>query len=63
MITILQSNVPRCPKCSALMFQRIQDGKVYNVCNDCLTIYQIIDEGQAEIEILISDNKEDIENV
>jgi len=63
MITILQSNVPRCPKCSALMFQRIQNDKFYHICNDCLSIYQTVDNGQAEIEIIISDNNDKIVDV
>ena len=63
MITILQSNVPRCPKCSALMYRREQDGRLFMICADCLKVYEVIDSGQAEIEVTISDNKEDIENV
>lgn len=37
------------------MFQRIQNDKFYHICNDCLAIYQIVDNGQAEIEMIISD--------
>lgn len=59
MITILQSNVPRCPKCSALMYRREQDGKLYMICADCLKVYEVIDNGQAEIEVMISDTKEE----
>ena len=61
MITILQSNVPRCPKCSAMLFQRVQtDAYVrYFVCSDCNAIYEIIDNGQAENELQISDGCED----
>ena len=59
MITILQSNVPRCPKCSALMYRREQDEKLYMICADCLKVYEVIDNGQAEIEVMISDTKEE----
>ena len=59
MITILQSNVPRCPKCSALMFQREQDGRLFMICADCLKVYEVIDSGQSEIELLIDDHKQD----
>lgn len=56
MITILQSNIPRCPKCSAMMYRREQDEKLYMICADCLKVYEIIDCGQAEIELLITDD-------
>lgn len=56
---LIQSNVPRCPKCSASMFQRMQNGKLYLICNDCLTIYEMVDIGQAEVEVTISDIKEE----
>lgn len=61
MITTIQNNVPRCPRCSAAMFRRLQTGKVdnYFVCNDCGAIYRIVDNGQSEIEILITDETED----
>ena len=61
MITTIQHNVPRCPKCSALMFQRTQtDAYVkYYVCNDCGAIYEVIDNGQADNELQISDGRED----
>jgi len=57
MVTILQSNVPRCPKCAGMMFDRKQDDKLYKICHDCLQPYQVINEGQAEIELTISDSK------
>ena len=58
MITILQSDVPRCPKCSALMYRREQDDRLFMICADCLKIYEVLDNGQAEVEMLITDTKE-----
>ena len=55
MITIFQSNVPRCPKCSALMYSREQDGRRFMICADCLKVYEIINNGQAENELTVTD--------
>lgn len=55
----LQGSVPRCPKCSALMFRRTQNGKFYYICNDCLSVFEMVDVGQAEVEMTISNTKEE----
>ena len=57
MITILQSNVPRCPKCSALMYKREQDNRLFMICADCLKVYEIVDSGHSENELLVTDDK------
>ena len=59
MFTILQTNVPRCPKCSAMMFKREQDNRLFMICADCLKVYEIVDTGQSEMEMKISDNEEE----
>lgn len=53
---IISQNVPMCPKCSAMMYRREQDHKLFMICADCLKTYQVIDVGQSEIELVISDH-------
>jgi len=56
---IMQSNIPRCPKCAALMFYRIQNNIILLVCGDCLKTYKVLDTGQADNEVAISDNTDE----
>lgn len=58
-VIIIQQNVPMCPECSSLMSTRHQDGKLFFFCHDCLHIYKVIENGQAEIELLVSDEQEE----
>ena len=58
MILPFQQNVPMCPRCSALMFSRGQNGSLYYVCHDCKAIFKVIGTGKAEIELLATDEEE-----
>ena len=60
MMMAIQQTVPMCPECSAYMFKRVQDGHVYLICHDCLKILRIISDSRAEIEVVVSDGKEEI---
>ena len=55
---VIQQNVPTCPKCSALMFARHQYDNLYFSCGDCKLILKVIDNGQAEIELIVTDDME-----
>ena len=57
MAVILQQNVPMCPRCSAMMHKRMANGHLYFICGDCKGIWKVLDNGQAEIELLVSDNE------
>lgn len=54
MKSIIQMNVPRCPHCSALLYHETRDEKLFYICANCLTIWQVIGPGQAEIELEVS---------
>ena len=47
---VISQNVPMCPKCSALM-SKFHGDHLYFRCNDCGSRFQVIDVGQAEIEL------------
>lgn len=55
---IIQQNVPMCPRCSALMSTRHQYDNLYFFCDDCKLILKVIDNGQAEIELIVTDGEE-----
>lgn len=55
---IISQNVPICPDCSAMMVKRHQNNEIYFFCADCKSIYQVIDNGTAEIELIVTDGKE-----
>lgn len=52
---VISQNVPMCPKCSALM-SKFHGDHLYFRCNDCGSRFQVIDIGQAEIELVISED-------
>lgn len=60
MMMAIQQTVPMCPECAAYMFKRIQGGHVYLICHDCLKILRIESDSRAEIEVVVSDGKEEI---
>lgn len=60
MMMAIQQIVPMCPECAAYMFKRIQGGHVYLICHDCLKILRIESDSRAEIEVVVSDGKEDV---
>lgn len=55
-IIVIQQNVPICPNCSAMMWKRYQGNHLYFICNDCKEIFKVIENGQAEIELLATNN-------
>ena len=60
----IQSNVPRCPYCSGYMFELLKTDKNnkehhYMVCYDCLSPFRVLSGGQAEVELLITDDRKD----
>ena len=55
MKSIIQMNVPRCPHCSALMYHVLRYGHLFYICANCLTTWQVIGTGQADIELEVSD--------
>lgn len=59
MIATIQMNVPRCPKCSAHMIHGTVEGEIVYICNDCNAKFYVRGNGQAEIELIISDDKEE----
>lgn len=71
MIAVLTQNVLICPKCKAGMhksFLRIpeEDGSMGDnscfVCNDCHQVYILIDKGQTDNELLVTDTLQDYYN-
>ena len=60
MMMAIQQTVPMCPECAAYMFKRVQGGHVYLICHDCLKILRIESDSRAEIEVVVSDGKEEI---
>lgn len=56
---IIQQNVPMCPECSAMMSIRHQKGHMYFFCHDCLNIYKVVERGQAEIELIVTDGTDE----
>lgn len=73
MIAVLTQNVLICPKCKAGMhksFMRIpaeygatemEDNRCF-VCNDCNQVYILIDNGQTDNELLVTDTLKDYYN-
>lgn len=57
MTLAMQQNVPMCPSCSALMFTRGQYGSLYFICGDCKSIFKVIGNGRADIEIIVTDTE------
>lgn len=62
MISIIQTHIPRCPKCSAFMYSRVCDTTSYYICGDCLTTYKVLSSGQIDNEVRITDNIYDRED-
>lgn len=60
MTIMMQQNVPMCPKCSALMITRNQYNNLYFVCQDCNAVFKVIGKGQAEIELIVTDEGEEV---
>lgn len=60
MMMAIQQTVPMCPECAAYMFKRIQGNHVYLICHDCLKILRIESNSRAEIEVVVSDGKEEV---
>ena len=57
---IIQQNVPMCPKCASMMWQRFQGKDLYYICHDNIEhIFKIESVGQTEIELIVSDKKEE----
>jgi len=56
---IITQTVPICPECSAMMCKRQQKDDIFFFCVDCMKIYKVIGIGKAEIELLITDRKEE----
>ena len=61
MIKTISQNVPMCPVCAALMRRRTHDEHVYFVCRDCNSIWAVALGGQAELEVIITDNVNELE--
>lgn len=58
---IIQQNVPMCPICASLMWKRYQDNSLYYICHDNIShIFKIESVGQAKIELIASDKKEEV---
>lgn len=52
---VLQTNVPRCPRCSALLFIRDRNGETYFCCAHCNKILKVINTNQSDSEVVVSD--------
>lgn len=59
MTRIIQMNVPRCPKCSAHMIHGTVDDEIIYICNDCHAKFYVRGLGNSEIELIVSDDKEE----
>ena len=57
MFMIISQHVPMCPECSAMMSMRHQNNVMYYFCNDCKSIFQFIGNGQAENELIVTDEE------
>lgn len=58
-VIVIEQKVPTCPICSSLMGRRYQNGELFFVCWDDMShIYKMIDNGQTENEMLVSDSAE-----
>ena len=60
MTHVLQSNIPRCPVCSALLYEIHQGVEVFYQCDDCMTLYQAACPGVTDNEVVIADNADDV---
>ena len=49
---MIDTRVPSCPRCSSALDKGIRDNTSYFFCPNCHTEYHVIDEGQAENELL-----------
>ena len=56
---LISQNVPMCPDCSGLMLKRYQAEVSYYHCSDCMKILKVIGTGTAEIELIVTDGRED----
>ena len=56
---IITQTVPICPSCAAMMCKRYQCNEIFYFCIDCLKVYRVIGTGKAEIELIVSDEKEE----
>jgi len=54
----MQSNIPKCPHCAAIMMVRHQQDNVFYYCQDCFALFRIIGKGQIDNEVVISDEGE-----
>jgi len=53
---ILQTNVPRCTRCSALLFVRAKtDDSIYFCCANCNKILKVVGIHQSDNEVIVSD--------
>ena len=60
---VIQLDVPRCPKCSSLMFFRAQsDYLQYVACPYCKVPYIMLGGHKSDKEIVIADNISDVED-
>ena len=59
---IISQNVPICPECSALMVKR-ETKEVYYHCLDCMKILQVIGNGKAEVELIVTDGASNEETI
>lgn len=58
-VIVIEQKVPTCPICSSLMWKRYQDKDVFFICCDDMShIFKIVDIGQTENEMLVTDNAE-----
>jgi len=58
MVTVISQNVPICPICKAMIHKRLYSNHVYYICADCKSIWKVLDNGQSEIELMISNEVE-----
>lgn len=56
MLYPISQNVPMCPICKAKMEKLYRYGRMFFNCNDCNKVLHVIGIGQAEIELICSDN-------
>lgn len=59
---VIEQKVPTCPVCSALMWKRYQGKDLFFVCNDdCSHIYKMIEMGQTENELIVTNGEKNNE--
>lgn len=56
MVTVINQNVPICPKCASGMHKRYNMFGIVYICNDNNHIWRVVDRNKNDNEIVVTDN-------